>query len=87
MSEYVESRYAKLVLADARLAGEEVASRLINDLLHDLGSLGRLNSVRDQALTSIRLLALSLNQPQCLHVREWHAADQAAEAWCRNAYR
>lgn len=87
MSEYVESRYTKLVLADARLADEDVASRLISDLLRDLGSLGRLNSARDQALKSIRLLSLSLNQPQLVQVREWHAADQAAEAWCRNAYR
>jgi hypothetical protein len=86
MSEYVESRYAKLVLQEARLAREEAASRLVNDLLRDLGSLQRLNSARAQALTSIRSLALSLDQPQSLHVREWDAADQAAEAWCRNAY-
>jgi hypothetical protein len=86
MSEYVESRYAKLVLREARLAKEEVASRLVNDLLRDLGSLQRLNPARAQALTSLRSLALNLDQPQSLHVREWDAADQAAEAWCRNAY-
>jgi len=86
MSEYVESRYAKQVLREARLAREEVASRLINELLRDLGSLQRLNSAREQALRSIRLLALSLDHPQFAHAREWNAADQAADDWCRNAY-
>jgi hypothetical protein len=36
MSEYVEARYVKLVLREARLAEEDVASKLINELLHDL---------------------------------------------------
>jgi len=44
MSEYVEARYAKLVLREARLAEEDVASKLINELLHDLKSLQNLNS-------------------------------------------
>jgi hypothetical protein len=86
MSEYVESRYARMVLQDARVAQEEVASRLVNELLRDLGSFRTLSSARAQALTSIRLLALSLDQPQSPHLREWEAADQAAEAWCQNAY-
>ena len=80
MSEYVESRYAKFVLAEARLAEEKVASRLINELVRDLGNPHSLSAAGEQAVTSIRLLALSL------HVREWDAADQAADAWCRNAY-
>ena len=33
MSEYVESRYARMVLQEARVAQEEVASRLVNELL------------------------------------------------------
>lgn len=86
MSEYVESRYAKQVLREARLAKEDVAFRLVNDLLRDLGSPQSLSSARAQALTSIRSLALSLDQPQLPHAREWEAADQAAEAWCQNAY-
>ena len=86
MSEYVEARYAKLVLREARLAQEDVASRLINDLLHDLKSFPNLNSARTQALTSIRLLALCLDRPQSPRACEWEAADQAAEAWCRNAF-
>ena len=86
MSEYVEARYAKLVLREARLANEDTASKLVNGLLRDLGSLQRPNSARAQAVTSIRLLALSLDQPHVLHVREWEAAYQAAEAWCQNAY-
>jgi hypothetical protein len=89
MSEYVEARYAKLVLREARLAEEDVASKLINELLHDLKSFQNLNSARLQVLTSIRQLLLSLDRPrpQSLHARDWEAADQAAEAWCRNAFR
>jgi hypothetical protein len=86
MSEYVEARYARLVLREARLAEEEVASKLINELLHDLKSFQNLNSARTQAVTSIRQLALNLDRPQSLHARDWEAADQAAEAWCRNAF-
>lgn len=92
MSEYVEARYARLRLQEARAAKEDLASRLVNDLLRDLGSPGAwgspgtLNSARAHALTSIRLLALSLEQPQSPHVREWDAANMAAETWCQKAY-
>jgi hypothetical protein len=86
MSEYVESRYARQVLQEARLAKEDVAFRLVNDLLRDLGCLQRLSPARAQALTSIRTLALRLDQPRSLQAREWDAADQAAEAWCQDAY-
>ena len=61
MSEYVEARYAKLVLREACVAKEDEAAKLVNDLLRDLGSLQKFNSARAQALTSIRLLALSLD--------------------------
>jgi len=71
MSEYVEARYAKLVLREARLAEEDVASKLINELLRDLKSFPDLNSARVQAVTSIRQLSLSLDRPQSLHAREW----------------
>ena len=86
MSEYVEARYAKLVLREARVAEDDLASRLVNELLRDLSSRQKLNPARAQALTSIRALALSLGQPQSPHVSEWEAALQAAEAWCQNAY-
>jgi hypothetical protein len=86
MSEYVEARYARLVLREARLAEEDLASKLINELLDDLKSFQNLNSARAQAVTSIRQLSLSLDRPQSLHAREWEAADQAAEDWCRNAF-
>ena len=86
MSEYVESRYARQVLQEARLAKEDIASRLVNDLLRDLNCLHRLSPARAQALTSIRSLALRLDQPRSLGAREWDAADQAAEAWCQDAY-
>ena len=65
---------------------EDVASKLINELLHDLKSFQNLNSARAQAVRSIRQLSLSLDRPQSLHAREWEAADQAAEAWCRKAF-
>jgi hypothetical protein len=84
MSEYVEARYAKLVLREARMATGDVASRLLNELLRDLNSPQKLNSPRGQALVSIRLLALSLDSPRSIH--EWEAADRAAEAWCQNAF-
>jgi len=61
MSEYVEARHAKLVLREAWRAKEDEAAKLVNDLLRDLGSVQRCNSARAQALTSIRLLALSLD--------------------------
>ena len=86
MSEYVEARYAKLVLREARFAEENVAAKLINGLLHDLKPFHNSNSARAQAVTSIRQLALSLDRPQLLHARDWEAADQAAEVWCRNAF-
>jgi hypothetical protein len=86
MSEYVEARYARLRLQEARGAEEDQASKLVNELLRDLRPLGTLNAARARALTTIRVLALSLDQPQSHHVHEWDAADQATEAWCQNAY-
>lgn len=86
MSEYVEARYAKLVLREARLAEEDVASKLINDLLHDLKAFQNLNSARALAVTAIRRLSFSFNRPRSLPAPEWEAANQAAEAWCRNAF-
>lgn len=87
MSEYVEARYAKLVLREACLAKEDEAAKLVNDLLRDLGSLQKFNSARAQTLTSIRFLALSLDRPRFPHIREWELANRAAEIWCRNAFR
>jgi|HubBroStandDraft_6_1064221.scaffolds.fasta_scaffold6285144_1 hypothetical protein len=46
MSEYVEARYAKLVPREARLAEEDVAFKLINELLHDFKSFQNLNAAR-----------------------------------------
>lgn len=87
MSEYVEARYARLVLREAEVAKDGLASKLVNDLLRDLNSPQRLNSARAQALTSIRGLAHTLQQARSFHVPEWEAAHQAAEDWCQNAYR
>jgi hypothetical protein len=87
MSEYVEARYAKLMLREARLADQDVACKLVDELLRDLSSLPRLNCASAQTLTTVRLLALSLHDAQSLHVREWDAANQAAEAWCQSAFK
>jgi hypothetical protein len=88
MSEYVEARYAKLVLREARLADQDAACKLINDLLRDLSSLQTLNCSSARTLTSLRSLALSLDRSQSLHVLdEWDAANQAAEAWCKSAFK
>jgi hypothetical protein len=87
MSEYVEARYAKLILDEARLAEQDVASKLVKELLRDLSSLQRLNCASAQTVSSIRLLALSLDGGQSLHVREWDAANRAAEAWCQSAFK
>jgi hypothetical protein len=62
MSEYVEARYAKLVLREARLAEEDVASKLINELLHDLKSFQNLNSARAQRYASSRSVLIGLNR-------------------------
>ena len=43
MSEYVETRYVKSVLREARLAVQKIAATMINDLLRDLSSLQTLN--------------------------------------------
>jgi hypothetical protein len=86
MSEYVEARYAKLVLQEARTVDEAEASRLVNELLRDLSPPRMSNVARAQAMTSIRVLALSLDQPESRHLHEWEAANQATEAWCHNAY-
>jgi hypothetical protein len=86
MSEYVEARYAKLVLCEAQVANDDVASKLVNDLLRDLKSPQRLSSARAEALTSIRVLAHRLHQPHSLQMREWEAAHRAADAWCQNAF-
>jgi hypothetical protein len=66
MSEYVEARYAKLILSEARVANDDIAAKLINDLLRDLNSPQKLNSARTQAVMSIRVLAHRLNEPHSL---------------------
>ena len=75
MSEYVEARYVKIALEEARSAEPNVAAKLIYDLLRDLSSLQRLSEAREQTLKSIQLLALSLAR-RSIHAREWDAAKQ-----------
>lgn len=84
MSEYVEARYVKLALEEARSAEPEVSAKLIYDLLRDLSSLQRLSEAREQTLKSIQLLALSLAR-RSIHARAWDAANKATDAWCESA--
>ncbi len=86
MSEYVEARYTRLMLEGLHAATQDDAAKRLNDLLRDLGSPSRLSSAGADALTSIRLLALSLDRPMSVHISVWEAANQAAEAWCRSAF-
>ena len=84
MSEYVEARYVKLALEEARSAEPNLAAKLIYDLLRDLSSLQRLSEAREQTLKSIQLLALSLAR-RSIRAREWDAANKATDAWCESA--
>ena len=84
MSEYVEARYVKIALEEARSAEPNVAAKLIYDLLRDLSSLQRLSEAREQTLKSIQLLALSLAR-RSIHAREWDAVNEATDAWCESA--
>jgi hypothetical protein len=43
VSEYVEARYVKSVLREARSAVQEITATMINDLSRDLSSLQTLN--------------------------------------------
>jgi hypothetical protein len=85
MTEYVEARYVKFVLRKAQSAESDVASQLVHDLLRDLHSLQTLNDAGAQTLRSIRSLALSFTRRPSLHAREWQAANNAVEVWCKSA--
>ena len=84
MSEYVEARYVKLALEEARSMKPNVAAKLIYDLWCDLSSFQRLSEAREQTLKSIQLLALSLTR-RSIRAREWDAASKATDAWCESA--
>jgi hypothetical protein len=84
VSEYVEARYARSVLQEARSAEPDVAAKLIDELLRDLSSHQRLSEASQQTLASIRLLALSLAR-RSIHASEWDAANKATDAWCESA--
>jgi hypothetical protein len=86
MSEYVEARYVKSVLREARSVEPEVAATLINGLLRDLSSGQRVGEASEQVLTSIRSLALSLAHRRSIHASEWDAVTEATDAWCQSAF-
>jgi hypothetical protein len=85
MTDYVEARYVKFVLRKAQAAESDVASELVHDLLRDLHSIQTKNDAGAQTLRSIRSLALSFERRRSLHAREWQAANEAVEAWCKSA--
>jgi hypothetical protein len=85
MTDYVEARYVKFVLRKAQAAETDVASELVHDLLRDLHSIQTKNDAGAQTLRSIRSLALSFERRRSLHAREWQAANEAVEAWCKSA--
>jgi len=85
MTDYVEARYVKFVLRKAQAAESDVASELVHDLLRDLHSIQTKNDAGAQTLRSIRSPALSFERRRSLHAREWQAANEAVEAWCKSA--
>jgi hypothetical protein len=84
MTEYVEARYVKFVLRNAQAAESDEACQMVHDLLRDLHSLRALNDAGAQTLRSVQLLALSFERRRSLHAREWQAANEAVEAWCKS---
>lgn len=86
MSEYVEARYALLILQAARDASPERAEMLLDDLLKDLRS--RQHDRADygaNAVTAIRQLATILHEHKTPPAAYWDTADRAALAWCDHA--
>jgi hypothetical protein len=74
------------MLRDLHAATQDQATKRLHELLRDLGSPQRLSSAGAKALTSMSLLALSLDRPQSLDLQEWKAANQAVEAWYQSAF-
>jgi hypothetical protein len=82
MSQYVEARYALLTLQRARETSQQRATKLLTDLLEDLGSSQDTTTDRADLLTAVRHLALILQSHRLPPPCYWEAACQAAHAWC-----
>jgi hypothetical protein len=82
MSQYVEARYALLTLQRAREASQQRATKLLTDLLEDLGAPQDNITHRADLLTAVQHLTLVLQSHRMPPPCYWEAACQAAHAWC-----
>jgi hypothetical protein len=80
MSDYVEARYALVMLAEARLAEPVAANRLVSDFLRDC-ALKRGKIVRHDALSSICRLRDQLRTGHMPEAPAWDSAVKAAKRW------
>lgn len=87
MSQYVEARYALLILQEARETCEDQAAILLNNLLQDLRPAQQDDPHRAGALASIRHLAVILREHRMPASSYWEAALGAAQAWRDHAER
>jgi len=89
MSDYVEARYALLIIEQAHNSGDAVARDLIEDLLRDLCPHAVPNepkeSKRVKALQALRTLALGIRHFECLPAAYWQEALRTAGEWCNEA--
>lgn len=88
MSDFVEARYAVIVLRQAELCGAEAACDMILGLARDLNLSSGLaigHSRRAAAVKAINTLALDFNRSRRPSETRWSAAHSAALAWCEAA--
>jgi hypothetical protein len=87
MSDYVEARYAVIVLRQAHLSSDAAACDMVTKLIKDLcphiiPSPGPAGSKRVEALEAIRSLAVSFDHHVWPPASYWDIAHQAALDWC-----
>jgi hypothetical protein len=86
MSEYVESRYALLILRQAMLSSDVVARKLLATLVTDLPpSRGTKYKARTKAMEAIRALSVSFEDYEWPPIIIWETAHEAAKEWCAEA--
>lgn len=88
MSEYVEARYALLIIEQALMSTDENAKDLIGRLVKDLSPStipGAATKKRAQTLQAVRALALSFENHARPPAAYWETAQFAAQQWCKEA--
>ena len=85
MSDYVEARYALLVLRQASLSGAKVTRALILDLISDLNPNREWTTKRGPAVAALKTLALAFEQGGWPPDPTWQVAHKALEDWCNSA--